>query len=236
MRAPPYCSPRSRSEIWCVAFARCVSDPKPVLPVNAVDVDASVGPPDPARDIAVQRRRNQVRCGICWTGRALQDAIAIAIARDSVESSRRSATVRRPGVAAPRGGRPHVTRSRSARRQPRARARTNAALTMRRDEARWCRAPRDRSTTGDHVRIRRAACRRVAGPSIRPVRPRRCPPDPRSVSIIRPCQPRDPAPHARAGRSGGLNVRRRRGGVVPYPVRRVGVSSGARPGQRGEPV
>ena len=233
MRAPPCCSPRSRSETWCVPFAPCVSDRRPVSPVNAVDVDASARP-GAARDVAVQRQGNRLRCGSCWTERAPQDAIAIA--RDSVGCSRRSATVRRPGVAALRGGCPHVTRSRPTRREPRARARTNAALTIRRDEARWCRAPHDRSTAGDHVRMRRAACRRVAGPSIRPVRPRRCLPDPLSVSIIRPCQPRDPAPLARAGRSGGRAVRRRRVGVVPDPVRRIGVPSGARPGQRGEPA
>ena len=234
MRVPPCCLPRSRCETWYVAFALCVTDPKPVLPVNVVDVDASARPPDPARDIAVQRRRNRVRCGSCWTGRTPHDAITIA--RDSVRSSRRSATLRRPGVAAPRGRSPHVMRWRSARRQSRVRARTIAAFTMRRDEARWCRAPRDRSTAGDRVRIRRAACFRVAGLSIRPVRPRCCPSAPLSVSIIRTCQPRDPAPLTRAGRSGGRAGRRRRGGVVPHPVRRVGVSSGARPGQRGEPA
>ena len=233
MRTPPCCSPRSPCETWCVAFALCVSDPRPVPPVNAVDADASARSA-PARDIAVQRRGNRVRCGSYWTGRAPQDAITIA--RDSVGSSRRTVTVRRPGVAAPRGGCPHVTGSRSARRQPRGRASTTAALTMRRDEARWCRAPRDRSTASDQLRMRRAACPRDAGLSIRSVYAQCCPPASLSLFIIRTDQPRDRSPFARAGRSRGRAVRRRRGGVVPHPVRRVGVSSGARPGHRGEPA
>ena len=233
MRAPPCCSPRSPSATWCVAFVPCVSDPRPVPPVNVVDAAPSARP-DAARDIAVQRRRNRVRCGSCWTGPAPQDAIAIA--RDSVGSSWRSATIRQRGVAALRGGCPDVTRSPSDRRQPRVRASTTGALAMRRDEARWCRAPRDRSTAGDRVRMRHAACRRVDGPSIHPVRPWLRLPDALSVSIIRTCQWYDPAPLTRAGRSGGRAVRRRYGAVVLHPVGRVGVSSSARLGQRGEPA
>ena len=195
--------------------------------MNAVDVDAAARP-DPARDIAVHRRGIRVRCG-SWTGRAPQDAIAIT--RDLAGFPRRSATSRRPGLAAPRGGRSYV-RWRSARRQSRVRVRTTAGVTMRRDKARWCRAPRDRFLVGD--RVRQAAYRRVDGPSLRPVRPWLRLPDSLSVSIIRTGQPYDPAPRARAGRSGGRAIPRRRGGVGSHHVRRIGVSSGACPGRRGE--
>ena len=228
MRAPPCCSPRLPSETWCVAFARCSSDPKAVLLVNAVDVDPSARPTPSEITLYNVGEIGYGAAAVGSRARCWTRSPSPAMWWDPCGARRRvDDQVSLPCVAdVPLGC------DGGARRQSRVRRRTTAGVAMRRDEARWCRAPRDRSLVGD--RMRHAAYRRVDGPSLRPVRPWLRLSDSLSVSIIRTGQPYDPAPLARADRSGGRAITRRRGGVVSHHVRRIGVSSGARPGQRGE--